>query len=59
VPLNPIDINNNFPQIEAPLRWLPENVQDDCSWMLMELDLLPYDDGPLPMSAMDGRQLLG
>lgn len=33
---------NPFPHIEAPLRWLPENVQDDCGWMLMQPDLLPY-----------------
>jgi len=39
----PMPINDSFP-VETPLRWLPDNLRDDCTWMMMGMDFAyPYD----------------
>lgn len=44
--LHPFASSNTIPQmqanagsaVETPLRWLPDNVRDDCGWMMMDMD---------------------
>ncbi|KAJ5805294.1 hypothetical protein N7474_011181 [Penicillium riverlandense] len=33
----PMQTNEGFP-VDTPLRWLPDNVRDDCTWMMMGMD---------------------
>lgn len=46
--LNGMGPNLSRSGVGAPFRWLPENLHDDGSWMLMEFDVnsLPMFDGP-------------
>ncbi|KKA16332.1 hypothetical protein T310_10066 [Rasamsonia emersonii CBS 393.64] len=38
--------NNAGSAVETPLRWLPDNVRDDCSWMMMDMDFAgSFGDG--------------
>lgn len=39
----PMQMSEGFP-VDTPLRWLPDNVRDDCTWMMMGMDFAyPHD----------------
>ncbi|KAL1966256.1 hypothetical protein VTN77DRAFT_4609 [Rasamsonia byssochlamydoides] len=45
--LHPFQMQANaLSAVETPLRWLPDNVRDDCGWMMMDMDFAgSFDDG--------------
>jgi hypothetical protein len=41
---SPMQVNGSSSLVDTPLRWLPDNLRDDCSWMMMGMDFAnPFD----------------
>lgn len=41
---SPMQVNGSSSFVDRPLRWLPDNLRDDCSWMMMGMDFAnPFD----------------